>query len=461
MDNFYGRTSELSEIYKVLDRTKQQNILIYGRRRIGKSFLIRKAIEKYDCKKIFYQCKNISIEKTIEQLTETVRQTFNNKFISFHDIEEAFDFIFSQNDVIFVLDEYSFLQQRVEGLDSIIQQKIDEYKFSSNIKLIISGSAIDIMRKIVDYDNPLFGRFNLVINLKEHNYLESSLYYKLYSNEDKVLLYSVFGGEPYYNSLIDPTKTVVENIIELAIKENSQLEMNIMATIKNEISKIACANEVLTALALGRKKNNEIATFAYVDSASMNNALKKLISLDIVEKVKPINVVGDKKALYSIKSNSIRFYYRYVYMLTGERDSMNARSFFDKFVANDFKTQFVPKVFEDVAKQFLIQRNKIGLMDPLFSRIGTYYFDDSKNKKNGQFDVVTLDENGYIFYEVKFTNDPIGTSVLNEEIKQLANLGLNYYKLGFISKTGSTLEPEKYNLFSLADIYALQTVIKE
>ena len=461
MDNFYGRYNELSEIYKILDQTKQQNILIYGRRRIGKSFLIRKAIEKYTCKKLFYQCKNISVEKTVEQLTETVRQIFNNKFISFRDIEEVFDFVFSQNDLIFVLDEYSFLQQRVEGLDSIIQQKIDEYKFSSNIKLIISGSAIDIMRKIVDYDNPLFGRFNLVINLKEQDYIESSLYYKSFSNQDKVLLYSVFGGEPYYNSLIDLNKTAVENIIELAIKENSQLEMNIMATIKNEISKIACANEVLNAIALGRMKNNEIATFAHVDSAGMNNALKKLIRLDIVEKIKPINIISDKKALYAIKNNSIRFYYRYIYMLTGERDSMNAQSFFEKFVADDFITQFVPKVFEDVAKQYLIHRNKIGLMNPVFSRIGTYYFDDSKNKKNGQFDVVTIDENGYIFYEVKFTNDPIGTSVLNEEIKQLANLGINYYRLGFISKSGSTLEPEKYNLYSLDDIYALQAVIKE
>lgn len=90
----------------------------------------------------------------------------------------------------------------------------------------------------------------------------------------------------------------------------------------------------------------------------MNNALKKLISLDVVEKIKPINVVGDKKSLYAIKSNSIRLYYCYIYMFTGERDSMNAQSFFDKFVANDFKTQFVPKDFEDVARQYLIHRIK-------------------------------------------------------------------------------------------------------
>ena len=239
--NFYGRTKELNDIYNILDKNEQQNILIYGRYHIGKSFLVRKALEKYNCKKIIYQCKNISVESTIEQLTNIIKHEFNNKFISFSNIEDLLDFLFSQNDLILFLDEYSFLQERIEGLDSIIQQKIDEYKFSSNIKLILSGSAIDIMKKIIDYENPLYGRFNLIIDLKEHNYLESSLYYSSLSNEDKVTVYSLFGGEPYYNSLIDINKSVKDNIIDLAIKENSPLEMNIIASIKNEISKISCA----------------------------------------------------------------------------------------------------------------------------------------------------------------------------------------------------------------------------
>ena len=186
--NFYGRNDELSRIYEKLDSNEQQNILIYGRRRIGKSFLIRKALEKYNCKKIIYQCKNISLENTLEQLSKIIRDVFNNKFLYFSNIEELLDFLFSQNDLILFLDEYTFLQERVEGLDSIIQQKIDEYKFSSNMKLILSGSGIDLMKNLIEYHNPLYGRFNLVIYLKEHNYLESSLYYSSFSNEDKVLL---------------------------------------------------------------------------------------------------------------------------------------------------------------------------------------------------------------------------------------------------------------------------------
>lgn len=332
MSNFYGRNEELNQINSILNDPRQQNILIYGRIRIGKSFLVRKALEKTNCHKIIYKCKKISIESTLEQLTNLIRTTFDNKYLSFNNFEDLLDFLFKQENVVLFLDEYSFHQEKVEGLDSIIQQKIDEYKFSSNLKLIISGSAIDIMKKIVDYDNPLYGRFNLIINLKEHNYLDSSLYYSNYSNEEKVWLYSIFGGEPFYNSFIDSTNSVVDNIINLAIKENSVLELNIIASFKNEINKISCANEVLNAIVLGKKKNNDIATYAHVDSATMNNALKKLINIDIIEKVKPINSTSDRKSLYVIKNNSIRFYYRYIYMNQEIRDNVDPKDFFNKYI---------------------------------------------------------------------------------------------------------------------------------
>lgn len=124
-------------------------------------------------------------------------------------------------------------------------------------------------------------------------------------------------------------------------------------------------------------------------------------------------------------------------------------------ILEDFKSQFIPKVYEDIAKQFLIIRNKKGLNKPIFNKIGTYYYDDSKNKVNGQFDVVTIDDNGHIFYEVKFINDIVGESILNEEIRQLTRLGINYYKLGFVTKNGSSLDKNKYILFDITDVYKL------
>lgn len=148
--------------------------------------------------------------------------------IHFNSIDDIFKFLFTNNNnIVFVLDEYSYLINKVEGLNSIVQYYIDMYKDTSNVKLILSGSQVDIMKNMNAYDNPLYGRFNDIIELKEHDYLESSLYYPNFSNEDKLMLYSVFGGEPLYNSLIDDKKSVKENILELMVKENSIVEFNI------------------------------------------------------------------------------------------------------------------------------------------------------------------------------------------------------------------------------------------
>lgn len=142
---FIGRTEELKTIHKFLSSEGQKNLLIYGRRRIGKSFLIRKALENINSVVLHYQCKEISIESTISDLTKEIVSKINIKYnIVFNSLEEIFDFLFSRTeDIVFVIDEYPYLLKKVEGLDSIIQNKIDLNKMTSNLKLIISGSQID------------------------------------------------------------------------------------------------------------------------------------------------------------------------------------------------------------------------------------------------------------------------------------------------------------------------------
>ena len=133
---------------------------------------------------------------------------------------------------------------------------------------------------------------------------------------------------------------------------------------------------------------------------------------------------------------------------------MNAEDFYNKFIKTDLYNSLVPVEFENIVKQFLLIQNKNKKITPAFSKIGTFWYDDKKNKINGQFDLVTLDENGYIFYEVKYTKDPIDSKVINEEINQLSKLGISYYKLGFISKTGFKITTKNdYILISLEDIY--------
>ena len=133
---------------------------------------------------------------------------------------------------------------------------------------------------------------------------------------------------------------------------------------------------------------------------------------------------------------------------------MNSEIFYDKYINEDFETEYVPKIFENICKQYLIRLNKAGRIEEPFEKIGKYYYDDSINKTNGEFDIVTLDDKGYIFYEAKFRKDPVTESMIKKEILQVNQSGFSCYKYGFISKSGFDCEAaDDRILISLDELY--------
>ena len=94
--------------------------------------------------------------------------------------------------------------------------------------------------------------------------------------------------------------------------------------------------------------------------------------------------------------------------------------------------------FEEICRQYLIRQNILGNITPVIEKIGKYYYDDPKTRNNGEFDVVTLDEKGYVFYEVKFRKKKISKEVIEEEVRQVKETGLDCYKYVFFARAGFT-----------------------
>lgn len=133
---------------------------------------------------------------------------------------------------------------------------------------------------------------------------------------------------------------------------------------------------------------------------------------------------------------------------------MDSDIFYNKYIADDFETKYIPKIFETVCKQFLIRKSRKGLMDEIFEKIGKYYYDNPTEKKNGEFDIVTQDDLGYIFYEAKFRKDPITENMIQNEIRQVNQTDLDCYKYGFFSRSGFLCEPEENQIFiELNELY--------
>ena len=459
---FFGRKENIKAISKFFNSDNDNAALIYGRRRVGKTELIKHCLKGTKKTSIYYECKETSEINNVISLSEIIAETFGLPPLAFDTFEASLAFLYKQarnKDLILVIDEYPYVRKVVEGLDSIIQSFIDNNKSTSKLKLILCGSYVETMKSLLSEENPLFGRFDLVMNLKAMDYYDSSLFYKNFSDEDKVRLYSVFGGIPYYNKRIDSSKTVRQNIIDLIASPGSRFENEVQMHLKSEISKMQNAYEVFETLAKGFVRFKDILSQSQVSSSpTLVDVLDKLISMDVVVKESSINdEKNKKKAGYYISDQLTLFYFKYIYRNLSRLAVMDSEVFYDKFIEADFEEHYVPLSFEQICRQFLVRKNRSGELPDLFEKIGKYWYDDPVNHKNGEFDVVTENDGSYIFYEAKFRNEKLDKNLIWNEIQQINSTGLACSKYGFFSKSGYKEIDETYKkqliLYDLKDLY--------
>jgi AAA+ ATPase superfamily predicted ATPase len=251
--------------------------------------------------------------------------------------------------------------------------------------------------------------------------------------------------------------TAHENIVELIASNGARLENEVSMFLRSEISKITNSNEVFEALAKGYSRFNDILSQSHVSSSpTLADVLERLIRMQVVEKRSPINDAGNrKKAGYYISDQLSRFYYRYVYRYASQLSVMDQEAFWNRYIQEDFESVYVPQAFETICRQYLIRQNRQGLLPEVFDQIGRYWYDDPESKTNGEFDVVTLDPKGYIFYEVKFRRDIVTRGLIAKEIEQVRRSGLQAYRYGFFSRSGfeKGLEDEQLILIPLHQLY--------
>lgn len=458
---FYGRTAEKTRIERELSRDRQSAILVYGRRRVGKSELIKHCLRSSNVTSVYYECRQTTEADNVRALSQLVSELFGYPAMAFDGIGDLLEFLFKRTldgkPLVLVLDEYPYLRATVKGLDSIVQSLLDAYADTGRMKLIVCGSYIDVMRSLLEVQNPLYGRVDLTIDLKPMDYYDAAQFYGSFSDEDKVRLYSVFGGVPYYNRLIDASLSVRHNIIELVASPGARLENEVSMYLSSEIAKIGNANEVFGALSQGYTRYRDILDQSHVSSGpTLVDVLDKLVRMELVQKQAPINDPDNrKKAGYRIVDGLSLFYYRYVYRYASQLGFLDPEVFYDRYVQKDFEERYVPHAFEEVCRQYLVRKNRAGELEIPFDVIGRYYYDDPATKTNGEFDVVTRDPQGYALYEAKFRTSPVTDAMIDEEIAQVERTGLACYKYGFFSRSGFEVAPRpNLALIDLAELYA-------
>lgn len=448
---FIGREKEMNHLLQTFNQPTFEFGIIHGRRRVGKTTLIKEVIKGRNA--IYFLAQQANMQMNLEIFSKHYGEYKGLGQITYNSFYDLFKSIFESRDLIVVIDEFTYLTESDRSFESMLQGLIDEYKDKTNLKLIISGSEIGMYENLFSHSKPLFNRQTFSLHLKECDYHESSLYYKNYSYEDKIRTYAVFGGLPYYLSHIDDSISLKENICRLIIAENARFASEVNMLLISELRSIQEYQSVLQAIHSGSTKLSEIDNKSGINDTSKTiKYIHKLIELEIIEKEhRFMDKPSSKKHLYKIKNNFIAFYYRFIWKHSSSRIMMEANDFYESFIEEELE-QYVSVRFEKMCEQYLIRNFKKRHQIPLIE-VGRYWFNDRKEKKDIEIDNCVLTKKGIFVYECKWTNEFVTQSIL-EDLK-LKGKELDAISHGAFSKSGFSelIDQEQYDLISIEDLF--------
>ena len=453
---FIGRKNELERIKRRLKLDQFQAVLVYGRRRIGKTELINEAIKQSGVEVLPLLARKVNSAINLEEFAADAGRFMNN--VSFHPANYyefyASLFEYSKNHpFVLFIDEYCFLKEGEPSIDTYLQKAIELHKDGAKLSIILCGSYIDVMKQIVVQKAPLYGRFNEEILLHSFDYLDASKFAPTLSNDEKIKYYAVFGGTAFNLGNIDYSKSFEENVIEEFVKVESFFEREALEVIKGEIEKEANVNSIFEYIATGTRKYKELnLKMGDPGNDNIGRYIKKLENMDLVDKSFMVNAKTERRPLYYIKDNMLDFYYTFLSKYSRQRASMSPELFFEKYIKEALYEQYIPRKFEEIVKQYVIRYNDQRI--PYFDNVGRLYFNDGDI--NREFDVVLSCEKGLIPIECKYIDTPLKMSTINEEKKQWKEVPFTVFKYGFAAKSGfeANVKSDKdLLLIQLDDLY--------
>jgi AAA+ ATPase superfamily predicted ATPase len=339
--------------------------------------------------------------------------------------------------IVLVIDEYPYVARASKSLASTLQLLIDKNKDTSKLFLILCGSSMSYMEdQVLAYKAPLYGRRTAQFKIKPFEFLEACCYYENFSDEDKALAYGIVGGTPQYLMQLDDRLSIEENIKNTHLNPSSSIFEEPNNLLKQEVREPAIYNAVITAIATGSTKMNEISNKIDEDTSVCATYIKNLITLGIVKKESPYGEKSTRKTIYSIEDNMFRFWYRFV----PENASIISRGAADlaySRIAPELST-YMGGVFEEICKQYLWKLLIDGKCAVNFTELGRWWGTNPKTKSQEEIDIMGTDKDSAFFAECKWTNEKLDLGVL-ETLVERSTL-FNYKKMHFylFAKTGFT-----------------------
>ena len=459
-----GRREELAFLKDLYDSDKFEYLVMYGRRRVGKTTILQEFSKS--CNSIFFPAREKNDALNLEDFSKAIQYHFDDNFIaSFKSWQEAFNYVDTKADkrICIIIDEFPYIVEENLSVKPILQHAIDhKFKENKNIFLILCGSSVSVMESdIMGKKSPLHDRQTSFLEIKPFGYLESSAFFPNYSNEEKLLAYGILGGIPRYLEAFDKNKSIENNIANKIIKNGSYLYEEPDNLLKAELRETNVYSSILSAIANGKNKIVEISNYVHEDRTKVAKYLLTLQTLRLIEKRVPCGESDtSKKSIYVIRDNFFKFWFRYeftnnsYYVLLGEKDAA-------KEIMGDI-SNLMGDVFEDICREYVVNLAKNRRLPFVPYHLGKWWGNNPLIKAQDDVDLLAIDKSGKkgIFIECKYISKPTTYDEYEDLMiasRAFSNIEEKY--LWFISKGGfsnSVIEKakeENVTLLTIDDLF--------
>lgn len=417
MKNFVDREQEMETLLNEYERSGSSLVVLYGRRRVGKTTLISEFIK--DKNALFFLASEESETQNCAAFKEKAADFIDNDLLRNADVK-SWDTIFKtimdahhDSKPVIVLDEFQYLGKSNSAFPSIFQRIWEEILKNQEVMVILCGSLISMMEsQTLAYDSPLYGRRTAQIRLRQIPFAYYHEFFPDKSRKNLIEMYAVTGGVPKYIELFSESRDIYTAIQKCVLNRSGYLYDEPHFLLQQEVSEVGSYFSIIKAIAAGNSKLSAIASVLEIKATSLTKYLKTLIDLDILEREVPITEEKpekSKRGLYKIKDNYLRFWFAFVYPNRSFIESGHSRIVMNK-IHKGLVTNHIGFVYEDVCRERMWDLNAEDAWPFHFTKLGRYW--DNKC----EIDITALDPEGrnLILGECKYWQDAVGLSVLRD-----------------------------------------------
>jgi AAA+ ATPase superfamily predicted ATPase len=415
---FFGRKEELDYLNQCYTSDGFQFIVVYGRRRVGKTMMLSEFAEGK--RVIYHMAEEASSHLQIEALSEVVLSTLGKP--SYLDRLDSYEKIISyvadrckDERLLLILDEFPYLASNDKGLISKLQKWVDLNLKNSKLMLILCGSSVSFMEdKILAHKSPLYGRTTGQMEIEPFDFYGARKFFESYTPEEQVKAYGIVGGVPLYLDLWNPNLDLSENIKALFLGSFGSLYEEPHNILKQELREPMLYSSIINAIATGASRLNEIATKVGEPADKTGVYLKTLMLLKLVRKIKPAyEKEKSRRTIYKLDDALFRFIYRFIYpnrlLIKQKKDEVILE---DKIMP--YLSDFTGPVFEKVCMDYLIRESSMDRLGFYIEEIGPWWGNDPVKKQEAEIDIVASGGGHAIIAECKFSNEKQGMEVLTK-----------------------------------------------